>query len=95
MLIVSIAWIYVVGMMAITETSIVAGILTFVLYCVLPLSLVLYLQRSKMRKTRMEYVARLKARQALDPALNPSASTPDASEKNEPPVPQSETKQTP
>ncbi len=74
MLIVSIAWIYVVGMMAITETSIVAGILTFVLYCVLPLSLVLYLQRSKMRKTRLEYIERLKARQALDPDLHAKSS---------------------
>ncbi len=84
MLIVSIAWMYVVGMMAITESSIVAGILTFVLYCALPLSLVLYLQRSKMRKSRMEYIQRLKARQALDLDLSaPATSTEDQTQKNE------------
>lgn len=73
MLIIAIAWIYVVAMMAITEGSIVAGILTFVLYCVIPLSLVLYLQRSKMRQARQAHLQRLRARQALDPDLAASS----------------------
>jgi hypothetical protein len=34
MLIVAVAWIYVVGLMALTETSVVAGIVTFLFYCV-------------------------------------------------------------
>jgi hypothetical protein len=37
LLIVAVAWIYVVGLMALTETSVVAGIVTFLFYCVLPL----------------------------------------------------------
>ncbi len=49
MLIVAIAWIYVVGLMALTETSIVAGIMTFFFYCVLPLAILFYLTGSKRR----------------------------------------------
>lgn len=50
MYIVAIAWIYVVGMMAITESSIVAGIMTFLLYGVFPLSIILYVIGSPQRK---------------------------------------------
>ncbi len=50
MIIVAIAWIYVVLMMAITETSVTAGIATFLFYCVFPLSIVLYLMRGTKRK---------------------------------------------
>ncbi len=39
MYIVAIAWIYVVLMMAISEKSVIAGILTFTLYGVLPLAI--------------------------------------------------------
>ena len=52
MLIVAIAWIYVVGLMALTEPSIVAGIMTFLLYCVLPLSILVYLTGGRRRKAR-------------------------------------------
>lgn len=38
MYIVAIAWIYVVLMMAISEKSVIAGVLTFALYGVLPLA---------------------------------------------------------
>lgn len=43
MLIVAVAWIYVVGLMALTEVSVVAGIMTFLSYCVLPLSIIYYI----------------------------------------------------
>lgn len=52
MLIVAIAWIYVVLMMSITEHSIVAGIMTFLLYGVLPLGVILYLIGTPERKRR-------------------------------------------
>ena len=52
MLIVAVAWIYVVGLMALTEPSIVAGIMTFLLYCVLPLSILFYLTGGRRRKAR-------------------------------------------
>jgi cytochrome c biogenesis protein CcdA len=52
MLIVAVAWIYVVGLMALTETSVVAGIVTFLFYCVLPLSTLIYIAGSGRRKAR-------------------------------------------
>ncbi|GGI16534.1 MAG: hypothetical protein REI95_09695 [Oxalicibacterium faecigallinarum] len=51
MYIILIAWIYVVFMMAITETSAVAGVLTFLLYGVLPASIIFYIGTSGKRKT--------------------------------------------
>lgn len=50
MYIVAIAWIYVVLMMSITEHSIIAGIMTFLLYGVLPLMIILYLMGTPQRK---------------------------------------------
>lgn len=55
MWIVAIAWIYVVGLMALAEamkTSVVGGIMTFVFYCILPLSLVYYIAGRKKRRAR-------------------------------------------
>jgi hypothetical protein len=54
MWIVAIGWMYVVTLMAATEPSVVAGIMTFLFYGVLPLSLVFYLtgawRRGRARK---------------------------------------------
>ena len=50
MYIVAIAWIYVVFMMSITEQTAVAGVMTFLLYGVIPLSIVLYLMGTPKRK---------------------------------------------
>ena len=52
MIIVAIAWIYVVGLMALTEVSVIGGIMTFLLYCVLPLSILFYLTGGKGRRAR-------------------------------------------
>jgi len=52
MWIVAIAWIYVVGLMAVTQNSVLAGIMTFLGYCVLPLSLVLYVFGGRGRAQR-------------------------------------------
>jgi len=52
MLMTAIAWIYVVGLMALTEPSIVAGLMTFLLYCVIPLSILFYLTGSGRRKRK-------------------------------------------
>jgi hypothetical protein len=48
--IVAIAWIYVVLLMALTESSFVAGIATFVFYGVAPLSLFLWLVGTPQRR---------------------------------------------
>jgi small-conductance mechanosensitive channel len=50
LLIVAIAWIYVVLMMSIAEHSVIAGIMTFLLYCVLPLTIILYLLATPQRR---------------------------------------------
>ncbi|MFJ2986533.1 hypothetical protein ACIPF8_01605 [Collimonas sp. NPDC087041] len=66
MYIVAIAWIYVVSMMAITESSVVAALMTFLLYGVFPLTIVLYLMGTPQRKRnrqRAEKSARLLAQQ--------------------------------
>ena len=51
---IAIAWIYVVLLMSAAESSVVAGILTFIFYCVIPLSLVLYILNAPRRKKRLK-----------------------------------------
>jgi mannose/fructose/N-acetylgalactosamine-specific phosphotransferase system component IID len=55
MYIVAIAWVYVVMMMAVAEATnsngtVLGAIITFVLYGVLPLSILLYIMRAPQRK---------------------------------------------
>lgn len=52
MWIVAVAWIYVVGLMSLTETSVVAGVMTFLFYCALPLSILYYLATTNKRRER-------------------------------------------
>jgi hypothetical protein len=54
MLIVAVGWIYVVGLMSLTEPSIVAAIMTFLIYCVAPLSILFYITGAKRRKRGRE-----------------------------------------
>lgn len=67
MYIVAIAWIYVVLMMSITEHSIIAGIMTFLLYGVLPLMIILYLMGTPQRKRN-----RAKAERSAQPMAHGS-----------------------
>ena len=59
MYIVAIAWIYVVLMMSITEDSVVAGVMTFLLYGVLPLTIILYLMGAPQRKRNRQQAEKL------------------------------------
>jgi membrane protein implicated in regulation of membrane protease activity len=52
MWIVAIAWIYVVVLMAATEPTVVGGIMTFLFYCALPLSLLFYISGARRRRHR-------------------------------------------
>jgi hypothetical protein len=52
MYIVAIAWIYVTLLMAMTETNVTAGILTFSLYGLMPLALLLWLFGTPIRRRR-------------------------------------------
>jgi len=57
MWIVAIGWMYVVTLMAATESTVVGGIMTFFGYGVLPISLVFYLTGSWRRSKRTRQVA--------------------------------------
>ncbi|MCB1938820.1 MAG: hypothetical protein KDF24_09980 [Rhodocyclaceae bacterium] len=52
MYIVAIAWLYVALLAAITDTTVVGGVLTFVFYGVFPLSLFLWLVGTPARRRR-------------------------------------------
>jgi len=78
MYIVAIAWIYVVLMMSITEYSVIAGIMTFLLYCVFPLTIVLYLMRTPQRKREQREKQAALQKQSETSAIsseNPQAET--------------------
>jgi hypothetical protein len=73
MMLVAIAWIWVVLMMALAEAvspqgSVLGALITFVLYGVAPLALVLYLMATPMRRRRLR---------AADEASRSAAQTPD------------------
>lgn len=70
MYIVAIAWIYVVLMMSITEDSIVAGIMTFMLYGVLPLSIILYVMGTPQRRRKRERNEKMRRDLAAQSELN-------------------------
>lgn len=61
LVLVAIAWVYVVLLMAMTEQSIVAGVMTFLLYCVIPLSIILYLMSTPKRKRRRQAAEKLRS----------------------------------
>ena len=61
MVIVAIAWLYVVFMMSITEHTAVAGVMTFLLYGVFPLTIVLYLMGTPQRKRNRQLAEKNKA----------------------------------
>lgn len=52
MYIIAIAWTYVALMAAVTEPSLTAGIVTFIFWGVLPVSIILYVLGSPARKRR-------------------------------------------
>jgi amino acid transporter len=76
MYIIAIAWIYVVLMMAITETTLIASIMTFLFYGVLPLALFFYLIRAPKRKRQRQEEEKLKSR-ALSPVNSFLKKSPD------------------
>ena len=59
--IVAIAWIYVVLLMSVTEPTIVAGMMTFLMYGVFPLIIILYLMGTKQRRKKLEESAKKNA----------------------------------
>ena len=68
LVLVAIAWIYVVLLMAMTEQSFIAGVMTFFLYCVVPLSIILYLMGTPGRKRRRRSAENVQRALASDAA---------------------------
>lgn len=68
MYIIAIAWLYVVFMMSITEQSAVAGVTTFLLYGVFPLTIVLYLMGTPQRKRNRQKREKMKSARKEEPA---------------------------
>ncbi|MBS1190234.1 MAG: hypothetical protein H6R10_2026 [Rhodocyclaceae bacterium] len=52
MYIVAIAWLYVVLLMALTETSIIAGVATLAFYGLLPVAILMWLGGSRARRRK-------------------------------------------
>lgn len=63
MYIVALAWIYVVLMMSLTEVSVVAGVMTFLMYGMVPVVIILYVGGAQQRKRR-RYVEEMRRREA-------------------------------
>jgi membrane protein implicated in regulation of membrane protease activity len=71
LMLVTIGWLYVVLLMALAERSLVAGMATFVLYGLLPLSVVLYLLATPVRRRARRRAAEAQREAALSPATTP------------------------
>lgn len=61
MYIVAIGWLYVALMMAITESNVVAGVATFLMYGLAPVALVLYIMGTPGRRRRKAQAERAQA----------------------------------
>lgn len=88
--IVVIAWIYVALMMSISELSVIAGIMTFLLYGVFPLSIILYISgtgRRKRERAAAEKMRRNPADSATEPDTEQSLATPETQDKVDPDLP--------
>lgn len=70
MLLVAVAWIYVVGLMAATQPTFLAGFFTFLFYCVVPLSILFYLTGGRRRRAKRERLARQGNADNSDPAIS-------------------------
>jgi len=76
MYIIAIAWLYVTLLMAATEPSITAGVLTFVFYGLLPCGLLLWLLGTPQRKRRLA----AKASEPLAASLDYKLGQPDGAD---------------
>ncbi|HVL76366.1 MAG TPA: hypothetical protein VM406_10135 [Noviherbaspirillum sp.] len=66
MYIVALAWTYVVLMMSITETSVVAGVMTFLFYGAIPVSIILYVMGTPQRRRRRLLAEKIREEEAAE-----------------------------
>jgi len=78
MYIIAIGWLWVAFMMAITEKSVVAAVLTFMFYGLLPCGLLMYLLGTPGRRRRQKAAERDAARSGDTPPQASAAAAPDA-----------------
>lgn len=78
MYIVAIAWLYVAVLMSLTEPSVVGGIMTFLFYGLMPLTLFLWLFGGKHRRQRRAYREKMAAQRAAIAAQQKAAEEPSA-----------------
>jgi len=78
MWIVAIAWIYVVVLMAATEPTVVGGIMTFVFYCAVPLSILFYLTGAKRRRQRRQAATQAPRKPGVNDGAGDAADASDA-----------------
>ncbi len=76
MYIIAIGWLYVTLLVAANEASVIAGIISFVFYGLLPCGLLLWISGSKVRRQRRAYREHLAAKQRS--AADPDAPTGEA-----------------
>lgn len=91
MYIIAIGWLYVTTLMAFTETSIVAGALTFLFYGLFPMTLLLWLLGTPARRQRR----RAQENRALAEVVGESSSTGEPLEASDKRTDQDKTRATP
>ncbi len=74
--IVAIGWLYVTLMMAITEKSITAGVLTFVFYGLMPCALLLWLGGTRLRRRAAKRQSIAQSSVADEQANHPDGTNP-------------------
>jgi hypothetical protein len=78
MYIIAIGWLYVTLLVAINEASVIAGIISFLFYGLLPCGLLLWISGSKVRRQRRAYREHLAASQQAATDAPPSSGEADA-----------------
>lgn len=77
MYIVAIGWMYVVTLMAATETNLAAGFATFFFYGLFPCAVLVYLMGTKSRRAKRRAMEEAELALQSDPHAQAPAATPD------------------
>ena len=84
MYIIAIGWLYVTLLVAVNEASVIAGIISFLFYGLLPCGLLLWISGSKVRRQRRAYREHLAASQPTEADAAPAPGEAEASSRDQP-----------